>query len=484
MESSDFEILLNEFIKLPTETEWLEFKVNNSNPEMIGQKISALSNGAALRNKTHGYLIYGVKDDTHEVVGTNFNPLTTKKGNEELEHWIIQRLSPRIDFKISVFQYDEKMISVFEIPATLSVPVRFTNNAYIRIGSITRNLNDFPEKEKKIWNKDQTFKFEQGIAMQNLNNDKVLELIDYYRYYELTNQKMPFNQSAILERLESEKFIIKSKTKYDITNFGAILFAKDLTEFDILWRKAPRIIFYKGKGRFETIQERQIDKGYAVAFDEMIDYIDDKLPQNQVIEKAFRKEVKMYPKIAIRELVANALIHQDFTIRGTSVMIEIFIDRIEITNPGAPLIETLRFIDHNPVSRNEKIASFMRRINICEERGTGIDKVIIESELYQLPAPKFHGDKEFTRVFLYAQKTLRQMDKQEKIRACYQHCSLKYVLNELMTNQTLRKRFNIAEKNYSTGSRIIKETIEAGLIKEFDPENKARRYSKYIPFWA
>ncbi len=248
--------------------------------------------------------------------------------------------------------------------------------------------------------------------------------------------------------------------------------------------KSTGIIFYKGKGRFETIQERQIDKGYAIAFDEMIDYIDDKLPQNQVIEKAFRKEVKMYPKIAIRELVANALIHQDFTIRGTSVMIEIFIDRIEITNPGAPLIETLRFIDHNPVSRNEKIASFMRRINICEERGTGIDKVIIESELFQLPAPKFHGDKEFTRVFLYAQKTLRQMDKQEKIRACYQHCSLKYVLNELMSNQTLRKRFNIAEKNYSTGSRIIKETIEDGLIKEFDPENKARRYSKYIPFWA
>ena len=484
MQNSDFKTLLNELIKLPTETEWLEFKINNSNPEMIGQKISALSNGATLRNKTHGYLIFGVKDDTHEVVGTNFNPLTTKKGNEELEHWIIQRLNPRIDFKISVFQYDNKMISVFEIPATSSVPVRFTNNAYIRIGSITRKLNDFPEKEKKIWNKEQTFKFEQGIAMQNLNNDKVLELIDYYRYYELTNQKMPFNQSAILERLESEKFIIKSKTKYDITNFGAILFAKDLTQFDILWRKAPRIIFYKGKGRFETIQERQIDKGYAVAFDEMIDYIDDKLPQNQVIEKAFRKEVKMYPKIAIRELVANALIHQDFTIRGTSVMIEIFIDRIEITNPGAPLIETLRFIDHNPVSRNEKIASFMRRINICEERGTGIDKVIIESELYQLPAPKFHGDKEFTRVFLYAQKTLRQMDKQEKVRACYQHCSLKYVLNEFMTNQTLRKRFNIAEKNYSTGSRIIKETIDSGLIKEFDPENKARRYSKYIPFWA
>jgi len=97
----------------------------------------------------------------------------------------------------------------------------------------------------------------------------------------------------------------------------------------------------------------------------------------------------MYPEIAIRELVANALIHQDFTIRGTGPMIEIFSDRMEITNPGIPLIDTLRFIDEPPQSRNEALASFMRRVNICEEQGSGIDKIILQVKMFQLPAPDF-----------------------------------------------------------------------------------------------
>ncbi|MEN8122147.1 MAG: ATP-binding protein [Bacteroidota bacterium] len=141
-------------------------------------------------------------------------------------------------------------------------------------------------------------------------------------------------------------------------------------------------------------------------------------------------------------------------------------------------------MDHNPFSRNEKLASFMRRINLFEERGTGIDKVITECELYQLPAPKFQGEEMFTRVYLYAPRELRDMDKEDKIRATYQHCCLKFVFDEFMTNQTLRERFKIEKKNYPMVSKIIKDALTNGMIKEFDTENKAKRYTKYIPFWA
>ncbi len=89
-----------------------------------------------------------------------------------------------------------------------------------------------------------------------------------------------------------------------------------------------------------------------------------------------------YPELAIRELVANALIHQDFFISGAGPMVEIFENRIEITNPGSPLVSTARFIDTPPRSRNETLASMMRRFGICEERGSGIDKVITQVELY------------------------------------------------------------------------------------------------------
>lgn len=117
----------------------------------------------------------------------------------------------------------------------------------------------------------------------------------------------------------------------------------------------------------------------------------------------------MYPPLAIRELVANALIHQDFNLTGTGPMIEIFSDRIEITNPGVPLIDTLRFIDEPPISRNEILASLMRRLNICEERGSGIDKVIFQVEMFQLPAPDFQVTSNHTKAILYAPKDLAGM---------------------------------------------------------------------------
>jgi len=484
MDSIKLNKLLKKIVSFPTENEWIEFKIDNSSPEMIGEKISALSNGATLRNKPFGYLIFGVEDKTHEIVGTMFNPLTAKKGNEELEHWIAQRLSPRIDFRIHNFGYQGKQMSMFEIPANIDEPVKFKNIAYIRIGSITRKLIDFPEKERKIWNNTLSYNFEDIYAAKNLSQEEVLDLLNFTSYFELIGQKMPFNPNSILEKFIQEEFVEKENNKFNIKNLGAILFAKDLEKFENLRRKVVRVIIYKGKGRVETIREYQNKKGYAIGFDEITNFINEQLPVNEEIGTSFRKEVRMYPKIAIRELVANAIIHQDFSIRGTSVMIEIFDGRIEITNPGKPLIDTLRFIDHNPVSRNEKIASFMRRINLCEERGTGIDKVVTECELYQLPAPKFQGDEQFTRIYLYSPKDFRDMDRIDRIRATYQHCCLKYVIDEFMTNQSLRERFKIDSKNYPMVSKVIKDAVKNGMIKEFDPENKARRYTKYVPFWA
>ena len=233
-----------------------------------------------------------------------------------------------------------------------------------------------------------------------------------------------------------------------------------------------------------VIKEQTGQKGYAVGFEGLVNYIDDQLPSNEIIDSALRKEVKMFPKLAIRELVANLIIHQDFRERGTGPMVELFSDRIEISNPGKPLINTLRFVDHNPQSRNERLAHFMRRLNICEERGSGIDKVLFECEFFQLPAPKFIEGENYTRIILYSYKTLRQMDKEDKIRACYMHSCLKIVSGEYMTNQTLRERFGIDEKNYSIASRIISETIKSGLVKDYDPESSSKKHAKYIPFWA
>jgi predicted HTH transcriptional regulator len=164
-------------------------------------------------------------------------------------------------------------------------------------------------------------------------------------------------------------------------------------------------------------------------------------------------------------------------------MVEIFEDRMEISNPGQPLVKTDRFLDTPPRSRNEALASFMRRIGVCEERGSGVDKVVFQTELYQLPAPAFEVVGENTRAVLFAHRPLAKMDKDDRVRACYLHACLRYVSRNFMTNTSLRERFGIDVKNSAIASRLIKEALEAGVIRPYE-EGAARKLMKYVPIWA
>ena len=479
MNKEQLKKLLENLVSLSSETETVEFKENNFNNEEIGKKISALSNSANLHDKKNAYLVFGIQDNTHNIVGTNFLPSNEKIGNEQLEFWLSKMINPRIDFRINEFEYDTKNIVIFEIPPAINQPVKFNNIAYIRIGSATPKLSDYPEKESKIWNNIHRNSFEKGIAKENVATSEVLNLLDYSKYFSLTKQEIPTETQQFVEKMAQHGLVKKIfENNYDITNLGAILFAKNLNEFPTIKRKSVRVVIYKGNTKVDRIKEQENSLGYAIAFESLLDYINDKLPHNEEISKSLRKEVKMYPEKAIREFVANALIHQDLSISGAGPMVEIFENRIEITNTGEPLIETDRFIDHPPRSRNEDMASFMRQIGVCEEGGTGVDRALINIALYQLPAPSFEKYENFTKVTLYAHKELKNMTIDDKVRACFQHCVLKYIEKSKMTNSTLRERLGIGEKNYPAASAIIKATIVKGLIKE------SEKPKEYVPIWV
>lgn len=476
---------LRRALALPNETEWVEFKLNRAEPEEIGEYISALANSAALQGESEGFMIWGVEDGTHQIVGTVFRPREEKVSGQELESWLTNYLSPRIDLRFVEFENEGKYVVMLIIPCAMHTPVRFRDNEFIRVGSYKKKLKDYPEKERSLWTRFGNYRFEDGVALPELLGSKVLSLLDYSAYYRLIGQSQPANPSAILDQFVAENMIAgASDGSYDILNLGAILFANDLTAFGRLLRKILRIIIYEGKNRVKTVQEYSPTKGYAVSFEDSITFIKSRLPTNEQIGEALCQEVRMYPDIAVRELVANALIHQDFSITGAGPTVEISDDRVEITNPGIPLIDTARFLDLPPRSRNEPLASFMRRINMCEERGSGIDKVILSIELYQLPAPDFRVVHDNTVSVLYGQRPFSQMDRRDRIRACYQHAGLRFVSNERMTNTSLRKRFAIEEKNYSIASRIIGMTLEEKLIKPLDPESTSRKHASYVPFWA
>ena len=476
--------LVNELRKLPHETEWAEFKVNNCNPQETGEYISALSNAAALNGKAYGYLVWGIEDETHSIIGTTFSPCTTKVGNEELDNWLLQSLSPRINFRFFEVTVDGMRVVLLEIERAFRHPVQFRNQEFIRVGTYKKKLKDFPEKERTLWRIFDRIPFEDGIAAERVLDEDVLKLLDYPAYFDLLDIPLPEGREGILHALADDELIVAADAGgWNITNLGAILFAKRLSDFRTLRRKAMRIICYHGNSRVETIKEQMIGKGYACGFEGMITYLNNLLPSNEEIQQALRKTVPMYPELAVRELVVNALIHQDFFITGTGPMVEIFNDRMEITNPGKPLVATERFLDSPPKSRNDGLASLMRRMGICEERGSGIDKVVSQTELYQLPAPLFEVTGENTRVVLFSPRLLARMDKDDRVRACYLHACLKYVNREFLTNSSLRERFGIESKNSSKVSRYIKEAVEVGEIIPYNPD-AAPKMMKYVPWWA
>jgi len=477
---------LDALLALPTETEWIEFKHNNANPEEIGEYLSALSNSAVLCDQQRAWLVWGIRDGDHVVVGTTFKPRLAKVGNQQLEGWLSTKVFPRVDFRVHEFDYLPGLaVVMLEIFPCWHTPVRFGDTEFIRVGSTKRRLRDYPEKERQLWDRFRRTPFEKAVCMENLTGQRVLDLIDYPGLFDLLGIPLPEGRSAILDKLAQERVVsAQGPDCFHVTNLGAIISAKRLNDFETLSRKAVRVIVYKGSNRVQTLREQVGTKGYANGFEGLVRYINDQLPANEVLGQAFRREFRMYPEIAIRELVANALIHQDFSVTGDGPKVEIFSDRVEITNPGRPLIDTLRFVDEPPQSRNEALAALMRRVNICEERGSGIDKTLFEVELHQLPAPDFRVTDHHTVATLFAAMALDRMEKPDRIRACYLHACLKQVSNEEMTNETLRKRLNIPDKDYPKASRIIRETIEAGLVKPHDPSSRSRKHAKYLPFWA
>lgn len=264
---------------------------------------------------------------------------------------------------------------------------------------------------------------------------------------------------------------------------GAILFAAQLTDFEAsLARKAVRFVAYAGKNRAATVTHRlDGQKGYAVGFEGLVGYINDLLPKNEHIGQALRKAHPLFPELAIRELVANALIHQDMTVTGSGPQIELFEDRIEISNPGAPLVKPERMIDLPPRSRNEALASLMRRMSMCEEQGSGLDKVLEAVELFQLPAPLLRAEDNSMQVVLYGPRSFAGMTPEERARACYFHAVLKFLSGEKMKNSTLCSRLGIAPKNAAQATAVINRSLEAGLIRAADPEHPR---AGYVPHWA
>ncbi len=360
-----------------SETQNLEFKAAGNQYDT--RKLCRYC--VAIANEGGGHLVLGIADKPpRAVVGSQAFPNLLDIA-EKLFHWV----GFRVD--VEAVAHPDGRVVVFSMPGRPRGTAYHYEGAYLmRSGEELVPMSE--DQLRKIFAEGQPSWLENP-ALKDASAQDVVQLLDTQTFFDLMRLPYPTDQAGVLARLLDERLIERSTAGFNILHIGAVLLAKNMRQFPEIGRKAARVIVYAGESKMQTVSDVTGEKGYAVGFSGLVQYVMGKLPQNEVIEGAIRKEVKLLPEVVVRELLANALIHQDFDMSGS-----------------------------------------------------------------------------------------------DRVRACYQHCVLQYVLRKQMTNQSLRERFGLSEGSSNTVSQIITATMEQGLVKNDPNAPDSRRYARYIPAWA
>ena len=470
-------ILRDSLYPIPSELNELDWKSGLSDKsERIAQHISAFAN-----MKGGGILVYGVNNDgtCFSITKDEIDKIVQTLGN--IAH---NNLVYSIPIEHSILDYEGYSLLFVYIPEQSDKPVHLRGKdiytSYCRSAGQTVKMSR--NQVKALIATSQGITFEEQVAKGELTKEEVLDLLDYKALYRILDKNLPKSEDSIIDRLTDYKLCKQTGDYCTISNLGAVLFSKNLQNFPNLVGHEVIVRKYVGANNRQLEFEQHVTFGYAVGFEWLVDFIMRNTSTEHIDVK--RKEIPTYPRVAIREFVANALVHQDFGITGMPVTIEIFSNRLSVTNAGAPLNDINRLIDLPPQSRNEQLAQMMFTLGVCERRGSGIDRAIAAVEEMFLPPVKFTKGEQHTRVFLYPQKSLKDMTKQEKISACYQHACLVYENGDRINNKSVRERFELSKNDSSVASRIISDTLESGLIKPADIETASKKYMTYIPYYG
>lgn len=461
---------------VPQELNEIDWKGGLSNKtDRLAQHICAFANLSG-----GGFLVFGINDDAEfeELDKATIEETTKKLGNIAKNN-----LAWSIQLEHAVLDYKEHALLFVRIPEQQNKPMylrgRDIYEAYIRSAGHTVKMSR--EQVHEMLALSHGLTFEKRVACSAVMEETVLELLDYEKLYELIDKRIPQDRSRVMDQMCEFGMIEHKDDRYDILNLGAILFARNLKDFG-LENKEVIVRKYSGTNNLVMELEYKMSIGYAVGFEDMVDTVM-RFTSKEKIEVR-REAVPTYPRVAVREFAANLMVHQDFAITGMPITIEVFTNRLVMTNPGMCLNDVNRLIDLPPHSRNEGMAQLMLQLDMCERRGSGYDRAVAAIEEMLLPAYKVQSGDDYTRVFMFPMKALKDMTKEEKIIACYQHACLLYENNLNLTNQAVRERFGLDKNKSSVASRIIADAVERGLLKVSDEQNTSTKYVSYIPFYG
>ena len=343
------------------EREWFEFKVNWCDPIKIGEYVSALSNSAALADKSHGLLIWGIQDKTHKIVGTKFDFDCDVK-NEPLKHFLARQLKPDINFKFQDLRFSNKRVVVLVIPAAKEVPTEFAKERYVRIGSSTVSLRKYPKLETDLFAK---LRHDTPTITNTSSNYQNLTFKQLFMYY--AAKGIALNRNTFVNNLglktEDGKYNILAQLLSDNSHVSI------------------NVAIFTGANKSDKMYSLK-QFGYQCllySLDDILRYADivnivQTDESQRVVE---RKDTNLFDKDACREAIINAFLH-NYWLDEDEPMFTIYSNRIEILSRGTiPPKQTKEgFFAGESVPVNRKLSEIFLQLHISEKTGRGVPIII------------------------------------------------------------------------------------------------------------
>ncbi len=389
MNTADLTALLDRLRAEPRETEWLEFKANRFEPQVLGEYLSALSNSACLLGMPRGYLVFGIEDGTHAVVGTHFDPQAEKgKGEQLLPLWLSRGLQPNVGFEMHAVAYQGHRVVLFEIHPASDRPVQFYGTAYVRDGTSKTELAKYPEKERAIWGR--RVDWSAQVCEQATLDDLAPEAIAKARLEYAT--KFPA-QADEMSGWDDATFLNKARLtiRGGVTHASLLLLGRPEASA-LIAPAVARISWLLKNERNEELDYEHFGPPFLLSVDRVLARIRNLTVRELPDGTLFPVELTQYDPWVIREALHNCIDHQDYGLRGRIQVVETP-DSLLLTNVGGFLPgQVEKVIEQDApleIYRNPFLAEAMVNLNMIDTQGGGIKRMFLKQRQRFFPMPDY-----------------------------------------------------------------------------------------------
>lgn len=389
MKTADRVALIDRLRAMPSETEWLEFKRNNHAPQMIGERLSALSNEAALHQQPCGYLVFGIDDETHDIVGATLDPYTAKgNGNQDLLPWLATQLMPNPGVDPWVVDHPDGRVVLLVVGPARYQPVSFAGVPWVRTGSSTMALSKHPEKARLLWTLgyDWSAEIVLGATLADLDPEAIAAARVQFA------TKYP-QQAEAVDSWDDATFLNKARVlrKGEVTRTALLLLGRPESA-TLLAPAVARVSWILKDRDNKELDYTHIEPPFLMVGERLLQRVRNLTVRVMPGGTIFPLELSQYDPWVVREALHNSIAHQDYPRQGRVLVVE-YPDRLLITNLAEFLPGNIQTVIEQDapqnIYRNAFLAQAMVGLGLIDTQGGGIKRMFETQRRRAFPLPDY-----------------------------------------------------------------------------------------------